>query len=150
MANENFAVDLDLFDVEKSGYIPQETPKRKMQKPKLLSKPENSAEIKIDAKESRKMAVRACAFALVALLFIGSLIFCRVELTGLQLQLNEAQNELKIAEAENVSLQMKYNSMMSVDKIEEYAQSKLGMVKRESYQISYFDISGNSGAQLTR
>ncbi len=150
MADNNFAVDLDLFDVQKSGYVPEEAPKRKIQKPKLVIKPENIAEIKSDAKESRKMAARACAFALVALMFIGSLIFCRVELTGLQLRLNEAQSELKIAEAENVSLQMKYNSMMSVDKIEEYAQSKLGMVKRESYQISYFDISDSSGAQLTR
>ncbi len=151
MASENFALDLDLFDVQKSGYAPQEEPKRKIQKPKLLQpKPISIAEIKSDARESRKMAARACVYALIALLFVGSLIFCRVELTNLQLELNEAQSALKIAEAENISLQMRYNSMMAVDKIEEYAQSKLGMVKRESYQISYFDISDNSGAQLTQ
>ncbi len=151
MANENFALDLDLFDVTKNGYVPQEAPKKKIQKPKLLEvKPASTTQVKSEALESRKMAIRACAFALVALLFVGSLIFCRVELTNLQLRLNEAQSTLKIAEAENVSLQMEYNSMMSVDKVEEYAQSKLGMVKRESYQISYFDISDDSGAQLTQ
>ncbi len=151
MANENFALDLDLFDVTKNGYVPQEAPKKKIQKPKLLEvKPISTAEVKSEALESRKMAFRACAFALVALLFVGSLIFCRVELTNLQLRLNEAQNTLKITEAENISLQMEYNSMMSVDKVEEYAQSKLGMVKRENYQVSYFDISDDSGAQLTQ
>ncbi|MBQ8575974.1 MAG: hypothetical protein IJ447_08015 [Clostridia bacterium] len=152
MANENFALDLDLFDVQKSGYVPQqETPKIKIQKPKLLEpKPVSRAEVESETRESRKMAVRACTFALVALLMIGSLIFCRVEYTNYQLDLNSAQSELSIAQSENIALQMKYNSMMSIDKVEEYAQSKLGMVKRESYQISYFDISDEGGAQLTQ
>lgn len=152
MTNENFALDLDLFDVQKSGYVPQqETPKVKIHKPKLLEpKPVSRAEVESETRESRKMALRACTFALVALLMIGSLIFCRVEYTNYQLELNSAQSELSIAQSENIALQMRYNSMMSIDKVEEYAQSKLGMVKRESYQISYFDISGEGGAQLTQ
>ncbi len=149
--NETAALDLDLFDVQKNAYVPQEIPKKRIQKPKLLEpKPVSRAQIAHESRESTKMAIRACAFALAMFLTIGAIIFCQVELTNLQIELTAKQNELSVLESENVSLKMKYNSMMSIDKVEEYAQSELGMVKRDSYQIDYFDISGESGAQLTQ
>ncbi len=148
---ETVALDLDLFDVQKNAYVPQEMPKKRIQKPKLLeAKPVSRAQTVQEARESTKMAIRACAFALVMFLTIGAIIACHVQLTNLQIDLTTKQNELSVIESENVSLKMKYNSMMSMDKIEEYAQSELGMVKRDSYQIEYFDISGESGAQLTQ
>ncbi len=151
MANQNVALDLDLFDVQKSGYLPQEAPERKIRKPKLLeNKPVSRAQVVTETRESFVAAIKACTFAFAAFLIIGSLIFFRVQVTNLQVELTNAKNELSIAQSENVSLQMKYNSLMAVDKIEEYAQSKLGMVKRESYQIDYFDISDEGGARLTQ
>lgn len=149
--NEMLALDLDLFDVQKNAYIPQETPKKRIQKPKLLeTKPVSRMQTAQEARESTKMAIRACAFALTMFLTIGAIIVCHVQLTNLQIDLTKKQNELSVVESENISLKMKYNSMMSMDKIEEYAQSELGMVKRESYQVEYFDISEESGAQLTQ
>lgn len=149
--NEMLALDLDLFDVQKNAYIPQETPKKRIQKPKLLeTKPVSRMQTAQEARESTKMAIRACAFALTMFLTIGAIIVCHVQLTNLQIDLTKKQNELSVVESENISLKMKYNSMMSMDKIEEYAQSELGMVKRESYQVEYFDISDKSGAQLTQ
>lgn len=149
--NEMLALDLDLFDVQKNAYIPQETPKKRIQKPKLLeTKPVSRMQTAQEARESTKMAIRACAFALTMFLTIGAIIVCHVQLTNLQIDLTKKQNELSVVESENISLKMKYNSMMSIDKIEEYAQSELGMVKRESYQVEYFDISDESGAQLTQ
>ncbi|MEE0981633.1 MAG: hypothetical protein U0K91_08100 [Acutalibacteraceae bacterium] len=149
--NEMLALDLDLFDVQKNAYVPQETPKKRIQKPKLLeTKPVSRMQTAQEARESTKMAIRACAFALTMFLTIGAIIVCHVQLTNLQIDLTKKQNELSVVESENISLKMKYNSMMSMDKIEEYAQSELGMVKRESYQVEYFDISNESGAQLTQ
>ena len=149
--NEMLALDLDLFDVQKNAYVPQETPKKRIQKPKLLeTKPVSRMQTAQEARESTKMAIRACAFALTMFLTIGAIIVCHVQLTNLQIDLTKKQNELSVVESENISLKMKYNSMMSMDKIEEYAQSELGMVKRESYQVEYFDISAESGAQLTQ
>lgn len=149
--NEMLALDLDLFDVQKNAYVPQETPKKRIQRPKLLeTKPVSRMQTAQEARESTKMAVRACAFALTMFLTIGAIIVCHVQLTNLQIDLTAKQNELSVVESENISLKMKYNSMMSMDKIEEYAQSELGMVKRESYQVEYFDISDESGAQLTQ
>lgn len=149
--NETLALDLDLFDVQKNAYVPQEMPKKRIQKPKLLeTKPVSRVQTAQEARESTKMAIRACAFALTMFLTIGAIIVCHVQLTNLQIDLTAKQNELSVIESENISLKMKYNSMMSMDKIEEYAQSELGMVKRESYQVEYFDISDESGAQLTQ
>lgn len=149
--NEMLALDLDLFDVQKNAYVPQETPKKRIQRPKLLeTKPVSRMQTAQEARESTKMAIRACAFALTMFLTIGAIIVCHVQLTNLQIDLTKKQNELSVIESENISLKMKYNSMMSMDKIEEYAQSELGMVKRESYQVEYFDISDESGAQLTQ
>ncbi len=149
--NEMLALDLDLFDVQKNAYVPQEMPKKRIQKPKLLeTKPVSRVQTAQEARESTKMAIRACAFALTMFLTIGAIIVCHVQLTNLQIDLTAKQNELSVIESENISLKMKYNSMMSMDKIEEYAQSELGMVKRESYQVEYFDISDESGAQLTQ
>lgn len=152
MANENFALDLDLFDVQKSGYVPQEeTRKNNIEKLKLLKpKTVTRAQFEEDIRESRVMAVRACVFALVALLMVGSLIFCRVAYTERQYELAKAQNDLSISQAYGIELRTKLNAMYSVEKIKEYAESKLGMVERDSYQISYFDISGEGGAQLTQ
>lgn len=152
MANENFALDLDLFDVQKSGYIPQEeirknnVEKLKLLKPKAITR----AQFEEDVRESRIMAVRACVFALVALLMVGSLIFCRVAYTERQYELAKAQNEFSISQAYGIELLTKLNAMYSDENIKEYAESQLGMVERESYQISYFDISGEGGAQLTQ
>lgn len=149
--NETVALDLDLFDVQKNAYVPKEVPKKRIQKPKLLEpKPVSRAQVAREAHESTKMAIRACAFALAMFLTIGAIIVCHVQLTNLQLDITAKKNELSVIESENISLSMKYNSMMSMDKIDEYAQSELGMVKRESYQVEYFDISDESGAQLTQ
>lgn len=62
-------------------------------------------------------------------------------LTNYQSELADQRTALKAAQSENIRLQMQFNSLMSMDKIEEYAQTKLGMVKRESYQVRYFDMS---------
>ena len=37
---------------------------------------------------------------------------------------------------------MELDSAISLEKVDDYAQNVLGMVKVENYQISYIDISG--------
>lgn len=36
---------------------------------------------------------------------------------------------------------MQLNSLASLDKVEDYAINKLGMVKQESYQVEYIDLA---------
>ncbi len=150
--NEGLALDLDLFDDSKNGYVPVERKKKKFEIPTVISsKPISSEQAKTEIKASRIAALRASVIAIVALLILGSLIYSRVMLTNYQSELADQRSELKIAQSENVRLQMQFNSLMSMDKIEDYAQTKLGMVKRESYQVRYFDMSeDDSGAKTSQ
>lgn len=139
--NDGLALDLDLFDNTKNGYVPVERKKKKIEAPKLIqSKPISFEQAQTEIKASRIAALRAGVIAIVALLILGSLIYSRVMLTNYQSELADQKAALKTEQSENVRLQMQFNSLMSMDKIEEYAQTKLGMVKRESYQVRYFDM----------
>ncbi len=148
--NEGLALDLDLFDNTKNGYVPVERKKKKFEAPKLIqTKPISYEQAQSEVKASRVAALRAGVIAIVALLILGSLIYSRVMLTNYQSELADQRTALKTAQSENVRLQMQFNSLMSMDKIEEYAQSKLGMVKRESYQVRYFDMSEDDNETKT-
>ena len=71
-------------------------------------------------------------------------------LTNYQSELADQKAALQTAQSENVRLQMKFNSIMSIDNIDEYAQTKLGMVKRENYQIRYFDLAEDEGTKTVQ
>ncbi len=152
MSNENFALDLDLFDESKSGYVPEIEPKKNRFKnfELLMPNPVTKTEFETEARDNRKIAIRVCAFALVALLLFGPVILCRIVHTDKQYDLVQLQNELKVAQNYHIELETKLNSMISKESVTDYALNKLGMVERENYQISYFDISDEGGAELTR
>lgn len=140
--NDELALDLDLFDNTKSGYVPEQKKKKKLEVPKLLPRKTVSPnEARQQATISRKKALMVSVIAMTFLLVVGSLVFSRVRLYDYKYELNEAKSQLEAVESENVRLQVKFNSLMSKDKVEDYALTKLGMVKKESYQISYFDMT---------
>lgn len=60
---------------------------------------------------------------------------------NLMSEINSVQKEIEIAEGENVRLNAELSSMIASDRIEDYAENVLGMVKAESYQINYIDLS---------
>lgn len=149
--NDGLALDLDLFDNTKNGYVPVERKKKKIEAPKLIqSKSISFEQAQTEIKASRIAALRAGVIAIVALLILGSLIYSRVMLTNYQSELADQKAALKTEQSENVRLQMQFNSLMSMDKIEEYAQTKLGMVKRESYQVRYFDMSEDDNTETAQ
>lgn len=56
-------------------------------------------------------------------------------------QISEVQDQIDIAEGEKVRLTAELNSMFSNEKVDEYATKKLGMVKADSSQIIYIDLT---------
>jgi hypothetical protein len=56
-------------------------------------------------------------------------------------EITQVENDIEIAEGENVRLNAEINSKISTDKIDNYAVDVLGMVKAENYQIYYVDLS---------
>lgn len=56
-------------------------------------------------------------------------------------EISSVQKDIEIASSENVRLNAELSALVTSDKIENYAENVLGMVKAESYQISYIDLS---------
>lgn len=82
------------------------------------------------------MAVALCLFSVVLVR-----LFMYAEGDKLDAEINAMQNKISIAESETVRLSAELNSMIDTQKTIEYAETKLGMVKAENYQITYIDLS---------
>ena len=148
--NDGLAFDLDIFDDAKNGYVPELKSEKKLKLPRLLEpKRETEAQIEARARAGRFAALKAVAFAFLALMILGSVIYGQVALTNLESELSRQKSELKIAKSEYVRLSTEVNSMLSMSNVEEYARDKLGMVKQENCQIYYYDITEGGGAELT-
>ena len=98
------------------------------------------------ARHTKKAAVSAglkkamcCLAALFAFTVVN--LYMNAECDKLDSQIASLQNEVSIAEGETVRLNAELNSMVDTEKVIEYAETKLGMVKAESYQITYINLS---------
>lgn len=139
--NRSEAYDLSLFDMPaiKSSAAPRIESPVPQKRPAHTQKPKTAAQVR---KESIASALRALKLFFVSatlLLLFGAVLFSKVSLIVLE---NEAAGiEAKISEvkSENTRLVMQLNSNASIEKIDAYAVSVLGMNKLERYQIHYFE-----------
>jgi cell division protein FtsL len=100
-------------------------------------------EVERDAKtvsvpdEAKKLLcfVVVCAFLVVALLMLNS------KYDTVLSEISAVQSQIAIEKGENVRLNAELSSKISTDKIENYAENVLGMVKAENHQITYIDLS---------
>ena len=81
-----------------------------------------------------------CGCIAGCLCFLGLLVMDS-KINALDKQIASVENEIDIQKGEAVRLNAELSSKISSDKIENYAENVLGMVKAESYQISYIDLS---------
>lgn len=84
---------------------------------------------------------KAMCFCVVCFAMMTVLLVMQTKCDMLMSDIADVQSEIEIAQGENVRLNAELNGMMSSDKVESYAENVLGMVKAESYQISYIDLS---------
>ena len=68
-------------------------------------------------------------------------LFMFVESDKLDAEIASVESKISIQEGETVRLNAELNSMIDSQKAIEYAETKLGMVKAENYQITYIDLS---------
>lgn len=157
MANyrSSAAYDLSLFE-------PQviEQPKR-VQKPspaKLVKKAQPKVQQRISdvvefngmsqtvERKATSVKVNRLAKQLMVCFVVGCLCFLGLlvmdsKINALDKQISSIESKIDIQEGEAVRLNAELSSKISSDKIENYAENVLGMVKAESYQISYIDLS---------
>ncbi len=67
------------------------------------------------------------------------IIMMNKNITANDVQISKLDSEISQTQSENVRLTAELGSMMSADKIQEYAVSVLGMQQAERYQIHYFE-----------
>lgn len=76
----------------------------------------------------------------LAVVMFGAVIYSFDRRNTMYNKVSALNNELNIAEAENVRLQSELDSKMSAKNVEDYAENVLGMQKIDSSQIQYIEI----------
>lgn len=84
---------------------------------------------------------KAMAFVCFCFGLLVILLVVQTQCDTIMSEISTVQSEINIAKGENVRLNAELCALVNSDKIENYAENKLGMVKAESYQISYIDLS---------
>lgn len=119
-------------------------------KPKLVpSKPRSRRDIKKEEKTARIYAVKALLVSLVMVLLIGSLIFGRVRIMEISAETDAVRTQLKEAQSENIRLDSEVKAMYSISNVSAYAEEKLGMIKKDCYQVNYFSIDDGGQTALS-
>ncbi len=148
MAANSAAYDFERFDSAVAA--PLATPEtRRVPRQNVYDLPK--VNIKQLHREMRMTSLKAARwFSLVAAvaIILGFSINSRSRLTELNSKIVKAQTQLSELRSENTRLDMQLNSKVSLDKVEEYAVNNLGMVKRDRYQIVYFDLSEGNRAVI--
>ncbi len=103
-------------------------------------------------KRRRRTAVRPgliaclCIFALAAAYIVN----CEMKLTSLTAEVSEQTERLDVLTSESVSLTTKRTHSMNMDEIEQYAAGTLGMVKMDSSQIEYVELTEPESITVTK
>ncbi len=103
--------------------------------------PEERPQIEMRRTEVRSGSVIAIILgSLVAAVLLGSVIYSLDKRNTAYNKVAALNEQLSLAEAENVRLQSELESRMSAKHVEEYAENVLGMKKIDSSQITYIRI----------
>lgn len=136
----------------RTNTAPARQPQRRPnQRPDLkpVKRPQKSADqIKREQHESFVKTIKVCMLAFTLVALFGAMLYGEVRLNTLQSETAKVQEQLKIAQSENVRINMENNSKISLDKVEEYAITKLGMIKRENNQAEYVELSKGEEAKV--
>lgn len=91
------------------------------------------------SKNKARPGVVACIGVII--LAAVAILFCQMRLTMLTAEITAQTERLGDLTAENVSLSSKQSYNLDMDQIESYAVSNLGMVKMDSSQIEYVELT---------
>ncbi len=129
MANTNLAYDLSRFEVQ--------TAENKEQA-KAIKKVKSKAAVKPQTYISPLKAV-ACMLLVIAV--ASALLYSRVLLTERISEVTEASAEYTKLEAEDTRMNLELEGKVSLVNAEEYAQTQLGMVKKENKNVEYIRLT---------
>ena len=83
--------------------------------------------------------------AVTVFLMLSGIMFMNTKINEKQKKISSLTTDIAEVQAENIRLNAELSSMVSADKIRNYAVTVLGMQKVERYQVHYFENrAGNS------
>lgn len=142
------AFDFDLFDTNKRTASAAAPEIKRPAKPKLVkAKPRTGRELKREERTARLRALKVMAVSFVILVLLGSILFGRVKIMEAADEAATIQTQLDEAQSENVRLNNEVKTMCSISNISAYAEEKLGMIKKDCYQVNYFSVEGYTPAE---
>ncbi|MBE6836106.1 MAG: hypothetical protein E7515_07670 [Ruminococcaceae bacterium] len=103
----------------------------------------------VPASVKRNSVLKAGAVLFCLLAVLGMVIYMQAKLDNVNREIARTEKTLEETKSETVRLQMELNSIISIDKVEDYAVNTLGMVKIESGQVEYIDLSGENRVVLS-
>ena len=104
---------------------------------------------KRSANKRRKNAasIRIVVGAVFVFALFIMMIYGKVELTKLYSENTTLRNELQVLSDENVSLESELAQQTGFTRVEEYAETKLGLKKLDRSQIEYVEITETTAAE---
>ncbi len=135
--------NFDMF--EEGTAAPKVMPVPKQQPSKKLHIVEETHEVKRERVRIQQRLNTLSTFAIIAVALIltaavSSFIYLGASINAYDHKIAAVQEELNIAESQNVILNIKRDSMVSFDSVRETAE-ELGMIQRDNYQVTYFELS---------
>ena len=143
--NQNY--DLSMFEPaqrRRGAAAPSSAPARRQ--PLVPTMPERKSKVQL-AEERRAAHLKVVVFAVAAVLcfaLIAPSIFCHMKVNELNSQVAKMTTQLNEIKSENTRLNMELKSKISLENVQYYAENVLGMVKRDRYQVYYFDIENGN------
>lgn len=148
--NRTEAVDYRRVNAQYGSAAPRRQPKvepRRSPKPQVVQK--SRAQIRAEERRSTAKAIKLVSVFSILFALVAFHIYCQVQVDDLNRELSKVNSQIEIVESENTRLNMELDSIISLDKVDDYAQNVLGMVKVENYQVSYIDLSGGDTVTLS-
>lgn len=152
LANQNRteAVDYRRVRAQYGSAAPQRQPQRQPQRrvqPRVVQR--SRKEIRAEEYKVNKKAVKVLAVCTVLFMLIGFQIYSQVKVDEINREISNVNSKIEVIDSENTRLNMELDSRISLDKVDDYAQNVLGMVKVENYQVSYVDLSGGDTVTIS-
>ncbi len=88
--------------------------------------------------------------ALILIFFMALTVNSRTRLIEVQTDVNNATTELNALKSENAYYNYQLESMVSLKSIEDYARNELGLIKRDSNQVTYIKLNDQNKIEVAK
>lgn len=144
---QNTKYNIELFEPaapRNTSTAPKINPNNSRPNLRVVEKPRMTAsQVRAQNALALRKIFRIIGVAVICLSFLGAVIYSTLQLDEINRDIASVDKAMNIAKSEKVRLDMELNSIISLDKVENYAANTLGMSKVQDHQVVYIDLSSS-------